>query len=43
MWPDPDPRSPGGRYRPVQPPSPIRLLFMFVLVVLAIWYLTTLG
>ena len=36
----PDPR---GLYRPVPPPSPIRLLLMFVLVLLAIWYLSRLG
>jgi len=27
----------------VRPPSPIRLIFMFVLVLLAMWYLSTLG
>lgn len=43
MWPGPDQRSPGGLYRPVRPPSPIRLIFMFILVLLAMWYLSTLG
>ena len=35
----PAPPSASGPYRPIRPPSPIRLLVMFVLVLLAIWYL----
>ena len=36
-------REQGGLYRPVRPPSMFRLLVAFILVVLAIWYLTRVG